>query len=356
MKTPSDDGRLADQLSIGFLTSVFPISLLDEVVGVSGCAERRRRALPARLTIYYVLALCLFSDKNYDQVMRLLLNGLAWRSRWVYTWEPPSASAISRARARIGAEPLRVLFCRVTGPVAEPRTSLSRLAGLRPVTMDGTTLAVPETRDNSVFGYPDRAARFPRVRVVAVAENGTHALIDATFGSSAVEEHILARRLLRCLESDMLLLARFGPWGLELWRQAVETGTHLLWGVTGADALPIGRSFEDGSYLSRPAGLGGAPLRVIPLPGTEWLITTLVDPRQASASELAARYAERWVMDSALAWLHSDRRAPAITLRSRSPEMVAQEIWALLCVYQAMRELTCQAASHAGASCTCARV
>ncbi|MDP9870246.1 MULTISPECIES: transposase domain-containing protein [Streptosporangium] len=356
MKTPSGGGRLADQLSIGFLTSVFPTSLLDEVIEVCGCAERRRRALPARLTIYYVLALCLFSDKNYDQVMRLLLNGLAWRSRWVHTWEPPSASAISRARARLGAEPLRVLFYRVSGPVAHPQAPRSWLAGLRLVTMDGTTLVVPETHDNSAFGHPDGAAGLPRVRVVAVAENGTHALIDATFGGSAVEQDTLARRLLRCLESDMLLLARSGSLGFDLWCQAVETGTHLLWGMTGADALPVGRGFEDGSYLSRPVGLGGPPLRVIPLPGTEWLITTLVDPEQASAAELAARYAERWVLDSALAWLCSGRRGPAAVLRSRSPEMVAQEIWALLCVYQAARALSCQAAGHSEALCACARV
>ncbi|MFF5209673.1 transposase domain-containing protein [Streptosporangium sp. NPDC000396] len=354
MKTPSDDGRLADQLSIGVLTSIFPMSLIDEVVRISGCADRRRRALPARLTIYYVLALCLFFDKNYDQVMRLLLNGLSWRSRWVHTWEPPSVSAISRARARLGAEPLRVLFCQVAGPVAEPAAPRSWLGGLRLVTMDGTALAVPETRDNSAFGYPDEAARFPCVRVVAVAENGTHALIDATFAGSAVEHHTLARRLLRCLESNMLLLASFGSKGFELWHQAVETGTHLLWGITGADELPIGRSFGDGSYLSRPAGLGGATLRVIPLPGAEWLITTLIDPGQASASELAARYAERWAMDSALAWLRSDRHGPVAALRSRSPEMVAQEVWALLCTYQAIRALTCQATGRVEVSCACA--
>ncbi|WP_433256877.1 transposase domain-containing protein [Streptosporangium sp. CA-135522] len=352
VKTPPDDVRLADQLSVGYLTSIFPMSLLDEVIEVSGCAERRRRALPARLTMYYVLALCLFSDKNYDQVMRLLLNGLAWRSRWAHTWEAPSVSAISRARARLGAEPLRVLFCRASGPAPETRPAASRLAGLRLVTMDGATLFVPETRDNSAFGYPDETARFPCVRVVAVAENGTHALIDATFGDSAVERHTLARRLLRCLESDMLLLARFGPQGLGLWRQAAETGTHLLWGITGAGAFPMGRGFADGSYLTRVTGLGDAPLRVIPLPGAEWLITTLTDPNQATAAELAARYADRWVMDSALAWLYPGRRGAAAMLRSRSPEMVAQEIWALLCIYQAVRALACQAAGDTGSSWT----
>ncbi|GAA2900464.1 hypothetical protein GCM10010517_66090 [Streptosporangium fragile] len=351
MKTEPGDGRLADHLSIGILISAFPAPLLDEVVQITGCADRRRRALPVRLTIYYVLALCMFPDRNYDEVMRLLLNGLAWHSRWTRSWEPPSTSAISRARARLGAEPLRVLFRRTAGPGPQARAAAPGPAGLRPVTMDGTTLTVPETRDNAAFGYPREGPRLPCVRVAAVADDGTHALIDATIGGSGTGRYELAPRLLRDLRSGVLLLARPGPHGDALWRQASQAGVHLLWGVGRTARFPVARRLGDGSYLSRPPGWGGAPLRVIPLPGAEWLITTLVDPARAPAAELAARYAERWIMDRALAWLRSDRGGPAV-LRSRTPETVAQEIWALLCVYQAVRALTCRGTHRAEAPYT----
>ncbi|MGC5011321.1 transposase domain-containing protein [Streptosporangium sp. DT93] len=354
MKTEPVDGRLADHLSIALLTSAFPVPLLDEVIRISGCADRRRRALPARLTIYYVLALCMFPDRNYDEIMRLLLNGLSWRSRWARSWEPPSASAISRARARLGAEPLRVLFGRMARP-PEPGTP----AGLRLVSVDGATLTVPETRDNAAFGYADEAARFPCVRVTAMADGRTHALVDATIGASGTGRYGLAPRLLAHLGPGMLLLAGPGSRGAGLWRQASRTGAHLLCGAAGTAGLPVARHLGDGSFLSRPPGWTGTPLRVVPLPrppglpclpgGTERLVTTLTDPRRAPAPDLAAWYARRWVMGGALAWLRSDRSGAAVALRSRTPETVAQEVWALLCVYQAVRTLACQGAERAQA-------
>nr|WP_260408457.1 transposase domain-containing protein [Planomonospora venezuelensis] len=319
-------------MSISVLTSAFPVSLLDEVIRASGCADRRRRALPAHLTMYYVLALCMFPDRNYDQVMRLLLNGLAWRSRRVLRWEAPSTSAISRARARLGAEPLRALLHRVAVPT--PRAHDEDLAGLWPVTMDDMTLAVPGTPDNAAFGRPDGKRPLPCVRVVAVAENGTHTLVDATFAGSAVERHTLAARALRRLGPGALLLARSGPEGFGLWRTAAATGAHLLWGIAGADGLAVEHRLGDGSYLSRHAAMGGAPVRVVPRPGTDWLVTTLTDPGRAPVAELSARYAGRWDMAGAMAW--AGRCGPAAVLRSRSAETVAQEVWALLCVYQAM--------------------
>ncbi|MEU4831679.1 transposase domain-containing protein [Streptosporangium sp. NPDC023615] len=386
MKTEPVDGRLADHLSIALLTSAFPVPLLDEVILISGCADRRRRALPARLTIYYVLALCVFPDRNYDEIMRLLLNGLSWRSRWARSWEPPSASAISRARARLGAEPLRVLFGRMArppepgapGPVPSPRNAPEQgagngrgpgrhdgpargagPAGLRLVSVDGATLTVPETRDNAAFGYPDEAARFPCVRVTAMADGRTHALVDATIGASGSGRHGLAPRLLAHLGPGTLLLAGPGSGGAGLWRQASRTGAHLLCGAGGTAGLPVARLLGDGSFLSRPPGWTGTPLRVVPLPGlpglpglpagTGRLVTTLTDPRRAPAPDLAAWYARRWVMDGALAWLRSDRSGAAVALRSRTPETVTQEVWALLCVYQAVRALACPGAERAPA-------
>ncbi|MGI8336052.1 IS4 family transposase [Actinomadura scrupuli] len=361
---PFPDESLADRVSIGLLTSIFPMSLIDEVVEAGGCADRRRRALPARLTIYYVLALCLFIGRNYDQVMRLLLNGLAWRSRGARRWEVPTASAISRARARLGAEPMRILFCRVSGPVAAPRARDSWYAGLRLVTLDGSTLDVSGTSDNAAFAGAAGRSRIPQVRVLAVAECGTHALIDATFGDPTVGERVLARRMLRCLAPGMLLLAGSAYWDPELWRTAAGTGAQLLWEVSSRQALPVGRDLADGSYLSWPDGLAGVPVRVVelpaggPRPGTEpapvRLVTTLTDPGQAPAAELALRYARRWVMDSALAWVKSDQDGSRITLRSKNPELVAQEIWALLCTYQAVRMLTCQATGITRPPCPCA--
>ena len=79
---PETDQRLSDHISIGVLTRVFPPELVDRVVGEAGRAEQRHRLLPARVVVYYVLAMALFADASYEEVMRALVEGLAWSSGW----------------------------------------------------------------------------------------------------------------------------------------------------------------------------------------------------------------------------------------------------------------------------------
>ncbi|MFF5264309.1 transposase domain-containing protein [Actinomadura viridis] len=359
MAVPAE--RLTDRVAIGVLVSLVPVSLLDEVLRISGCADRRRRALPARLVIYYVLALCLLADHNYDQVMRILLDGLSWRSRGSRSWErAPSASAISRARARLGSDPLRVLFERMAGPLGEPDAPVARYRGLRLLSLDGTALDVPESEENSAFGYPGDAARFPQVRVFAVAEEGGHALVDATFGSSAVAERVLAGRLLRCLRPGTLLAAPARAWSPDLVRRAARTGADLILELPGPPAAsgPAGLSGLSGPLAgdvladgTRLCEIAGVPFRVVPTLGLGALATTLTDPVRAPAAELAARYAGRWTFDDALTWMRPGWHGRGTVLRSRNPDMVVQEIWALLCVYQAMRALTCQAGPSRWCAC-----
>ncbi|HEX2315859.1 MAG TPA: transposase domain-containing protein, partial [Thermomonospora sp.] len=287
-------------------------------------------------------------ERNYDAVMRVLLDGLAWGARRRSGGPPPSASAISRARVRLGAEPLRTLFCEVRGPLAGPGTPGAWYAGRRLVTLDRAALDLPETADNAPFGYPAATARYPRVLVFALAEGGTEALLDGTFGGVAVGERTLAARMLRALRPGMLVVARADPWAADLWRQAAATGADLLWGCAAPPDLWIERSFGDGSYLARPVGMAGLALRVVPGPAGPGrapaaLLTTLTDPVAAPAGALAARYARRWAMDAALAWLRDTEPGRAPLLRSRTAELVAQEVWALLCVHQALRTLTCPA-------------
>src|SRR4029450_12273520 len=109
VKPPTDE-RLSDRIAIGLLTRVFSPGVGDSVVAATDRGEVRSRLLPARVVVYYVLAMCLFSGQGYEEVMRLLVGGLQWMSRWRQVWTVPSTAAIAKARARLGAEPLRVLF------------------------------------------------------------------------------------------------------------------------------------------------------------------------------------------------------------------------------------------------------
>jgi hypothetical protein len=226
---PPVQERLSDRVAIGVLTATFPPELVDRVIAQAGRRERRHRLLPARVVVYLVLALALFSGQAYEEVARLLTKGLAWARRWRGAWQVPTTKAITRARQRLGAGPLQALFAEVAGPLATPGTPGAWYRGRRVLAIDGTTLDVPDTPANqAAFGRPktrrgERAA-FPQVRVVALAECGTHAIVAAVLGPLASSETTLAAGLFGRLGAGVLLLADRGFIGFDLWRAAAAIG------------------------------------------------------------------------------------------------------------------------------------
>jgi hypothetical protein len=370
LKPPTDE-RLSDRVAIGLLTRVFPPAVVDAAVAAAGRGEVRSRLLPARLTVYYVLAMCLFSGQGYEEVMRLLVGGLEWLGRWRRAWTVPSTAAIAKARARLGPGPLRELFEQVAGPLATASTQGSWYRGLRVVSMDGTTLDLADTAENDArFGRPGSSrgegrSAFPQVRLVGLGECGTHAVFAAALGPYASAEKTLATKVLPKLERDMLLLADRGFLSYELW-QAAAAGAQLLWRASATFTLPALELLSDGSYLSQLVpGKGTGPRKARAEPVTvrviEYviddgrapqgeryrLVTTLADPGTAPAAELAELYSQRWEFENTLDEIKTHQRGAKAVLRSRSPDGVEQEVWGFLLVHWAIRELMHTAALDA---------
>jgi hypothetical protein len=298
---------------------------------------------------------------------------VAWAERGVAV-TVPSEEALSNARARLGPEPLRLLFLKVAGFVAPPGAAGAWWRGLRLVSLDGTTLDAQDEQANwERFGGPSTRTpegkrlrgAFPQVRLLALAECGTRALAAAVWGSYSTGEKTLARELLGRLSAGMLCLAdrNFACW--ELWRDAAATGAELLWRIGASFTLPVDTVLEDGTYLSRlkaprklrQDGAHDITVRVIEyrlqdedgtVTETFALITTLLDPAAAPARELAELYKARWEIETALGSLKTQVKGAGIVLRSKTPDGVIQEIWALLCAYHAVRELVSAAAALAG--------
>jgi len=363
---PESDQRLSDHISIGVLTRVFPAELVDAVVAEAGRGERRVRLLPARVVVYYVLAMALFADASYEEVMRQLVEGLSWVSGWERVWEVPSKAAIFRARQRLGREPLELLFGAVASPVATGVTRGAFYRGLRLMSLDGTCLDVADTE---AFGRPGSSRRlgggaFPQLRLVALSECGTHAITDAALGPYNESEQSLADQLLETLGAGMLCLADRGFYGFERFQSAHQTGAQLLWRVKSNMRLPREQQLPDGSYLStvyafsdRHAHSNGARVRVVEyrlddpgLPQAEQryrLLTTILDPDAAPAAELAALYKERWELEGTLDELKAHQRGPRVVLRSKHPDGVYQEAYGYLCTHYAIRRLMHDAALQA---------
>jgi len=359
--------RLSDLVSVGVLCRTFPPEVVDEVIAECDRTEQRHRSLPARVMAYFAIGMALHSEGSYEDVLGLLCDGLWWSSGE----EPPklpTKSAIFQARVRLGFEPVRALFERVAVPLAGPDTPGVWLAGRRVVAIDGFCLDVADTVDNDEwFGRPgvnkgERSA-FPQARVVAVAECGTHAVFDAAVGPYTTPENRLAVELVDRLEPGMLLLADRGFCGFPLWSRAAATGADLLWRASSVLKPRPVETLSDGTWLAelRPANnsrVTAEPLiiRVIDYEiddgrsndNSYRLFTTILDPNDASAVDLAVAYAQRWEIESTFDELKTHQRGARTVLRSKSPALVLQEIWGHLCCHFAIRTLMWEAAEHAG--------
>jgi hypothetical protein len=367
---PQSDQRLSDHISIGVLTRVFPPGLVDRVVAEAGRTEQRQRLLPARVVVYYVLGLALFSHSSYEEVMRMLVDGLSWQSGWRRRWQVPTKAALFQARRRLGHEPLRALFEQVAVPLAGPGTAGAFYREWRLMSIDGTCLDVADTAANAdAFGRPGSgrgAGAFPQVRVVGLAECGTHALVSAAIGPQSDGEQTLAGGVLERLAPGMLCLADRGFLSFALWQRARATGAELLWRTKSNHVLPDLERHADGSYRSaiyanqpdQRRGRDPVAVRVVeyriedaarPANDTRYrLMTTILDPERAPADELAPLYAQRWEFESALDELKVHQRGPRLVLRSKMPDGVRQEAYAYLCVHYAIRWLMHAVAVEAG--------
>jgi hypothetical protein len=359
--------RITDYISLGVIARFFPAEKVHEVLKQTHRASIRERDLPAHVVIYYVIALALYMRSSYREVLRCLLEGVQWLLDPSAQVRVAGKSGISQARTRLGAAPVKKLYDAVVAPIAEKRTKGAWYRQWQLVSLDGSTLDVADTAENdAAFGRPGSSrgsSAFPKIRFVALLENGTHVLWGAHMDKYATDELTLAEKVIPALRPGMLCLAdRFFP-SYKLWRMAAKTGADLLWRTRQNARLDVEQRLPDGSYLSRIYASTsdrrnrrkGIVVRVIDyrlnnVAGAEALyrlITTILDHRQAPAKELAALYHERWEIETALDELKTHLRGAQIVLRSKTPELVQQEFFGLLMAHFAIRGLMHEAALKA---------
>jgi Insertion element 4 transposase N-terminal/Transposase DDE domain len=401
-----------DQVSLGVLVSAVPRDAVDDAVAACGVREKRSDGkLPAHVITYLTLALSLFPDDDYTEVATKVTGSLDRWNCWNAAWSVPTSSAITQARKRLGRQVFAELFERSCGPVAGETGSTAAVMALgtargsflrrwRLLAIDGFEIDVPDSEANAAeFGYAgsgDNRSAFPKARVVALAECGTHAFVAAEVDAYAVGEKTLAQRLYPRLRGDELLTADRGFYSWQAWDTAAATGAALLWRAPTQLELPVVRVRRDGTYLTaliKPsvrgrrrerllaaarAGLDLADINAVPdafdergrpvihlarvieyeVPdrvgsGTDEvivLLTTILDPagdQGARADELAAAYHQRWEEETANDQLKTHLRGPGRVLRSRLPDLVHQEIWAYLIVHHAISALTAKASAAA---------
>jgi hypothetical protein len=390
-----------DQVSLGVLVTAVPREAVDEAVVVAGVgAKRSDGKLPPHVTAYLTMALCLFSGDDYTEVATRVTGSLDAWGCWNAAWSVPTSSGITQARKRLGRRVMREVFERTCGPLAGEASAVAGtlatgpargawLRGWRLMAIDGFDVDLPDTPANAEeFGHttsgPHRSP-FPKARVVALSECGTHAFVAAEVDSCKLGEKTLAQRLYPRLRPDELLLADRGFYSWRAWAEAAATGAELVWRAPTGMNLPVVEVLPDGTFLAllihtngfrdskrnnllRAARAGEeldpATARVVRVieydvpdrtgPGANRragelivLLTTILDPAAAGADELAAAYHQRWEHETANDQLKTHLHGPGYVLRSRLPDLVHQEIWAWLIVHHAITALITQAAAAA---------
>ncbi len=336
-----------------------------EALKQSDNGTRRHRDLPAEAVVYFVIAMALYMPINRREVLFCLMERLCMvRGLDVRV---TGKSGISQARSRIGAEPLRRLYERHVHPIATLQTQGAWYCGRRLVSLDGSTLDIPDEADNRKrFREPSTvndASPFPQVRFVCLAEIGTRVWFAARMAGYHRGEATLAHEVIPHLQPDMLCLADRGFFSRTLWKEARETGADLLWRVRADIRLPVEKVLPDGSYLSSISTYRSKRARETPIPvrvveyqvdGVDGgedplyrMATSMLEPDQAPAGELARLYHQRGEIETAFDEWKTHRRGARMCLRSKTPELVEQEFYGLMPAHFTVRGLMLEASLKA---------
>ena len=376
--------RLADRIGIGVLTGEFPPELVDLAVEEWDVREERYRMLPARVMAYYAMACVMNFDASYEEVWVRLVAGLGWARRHRQRRAAgmlPSAAALQKGRVRLGweamAEVLKASASRVDMNPQEAPWAF--FCGLRVLAVDGFTMNVEHNpRTVEAFGVPSNAkgaGSYPQVRVVALAEVGTRGLQAAEVSGLADGEQTLARRLWPHLRGGDVVVTDRGFLSHADLEAIVAAGAHAVMRVKSGWDLPVLEVLPDGSWISRIADpdasgrlrrekvashmIPGIRVRVIEYTvaaedgsdesDTIRLVTTLVDPQRYLMDDFPDLYHDRWRLETAIGDIETRLRGgPDVVLRSRRPDLILQEVYALLCVYQAIRSIIAESADSTG--------
>jgi hypothetical protein len=363
--------KMCEQLSLDVFAQIYPIKSVERLIEqyrVKPEKKQRVRQFTGVSVVYFLLMMALWARLSQARVWEKLTHGLA-RLHPSGLQEAATASAVCYQRKALGVEPLRRLFEECCRPVCTPQTKGAFYRGWRIMAIDGTKQKVADTPKNDAFFFRSShqygKGAYPQARCVFLMECGSHAIIAADLTDGKRAEMYGAYEVLRKVQAGMLVTHDSGLFAGGWWEQIRARQSHVLCAL-GESVLgkPL-RQLSDGSYLTvlQPHWEGivkqKKPLliRVMEYRITDErlgeagkvyrLATTLLNPQAAPALELIQLYHERWEIELAIREIKTYQRLQLKVLRSKTPEGVMQELYALLLAHYAVRVLMHQAAREA---------
>jgi hypothetical protein len=366
------EGWLPDHVRLGGLEEHLGDGAVEQTVAERAPAPagpERRRVMSLPLVARLVMAMTLMPNASYVEALAQLV-GVLPRLPWAHGWQIPQATVVTAWRRRLGVAPMKALFARVAGHVVAGTEPGGLWHGLRVATLDGFQVKLPDSDQNRAAfgssGTADDSASFPMARVVLAAARAGRALLAAAVDASRVGEAPLTARLVRdnphlFTRGHVYVCDRnFYSADLVAAIHRRGEGAHLLMRMKAGVRLPVVQRLGDGDYLSWVPGPDRRPLtvRIVEYDLTKTdgttselfcLLTTLTDEHRYGKRDLADLYAQRWsaaetTIGEAKSAITDAGPSRGPILRSETPELVEQEIWAWLTATQLLRRAAHSAA------------
>jgi len=361
--------NLTSKISLSYLCKSYSKKIIDKAIIDTGAKEQRVRILPSNIVFYYTLALVMYPGVAAKEVMRILLENINLKTNKNNFANDNNSfivakSAITKARKRLGYESLKNIYDKYVKPLANKGSKGSFYKDLRLVAIDGTILNLPDSKENDDHFKRQMSGNkspFPQARMISIAECGTHIIFKSDIASIKVGEVTMAKSMLKNLSKGMLCTADRNYSCYELWDIANNTGASLLWRIKNKTKLPVEEILPDGSYLSILTSSYDKKkkkkVRVIellskcidPQTGEEKeeiyrFITNILDHNMLPAKDALIIYQDRWEIETAFKELKISLPNYKSLIRAKVPDLVYQEIYAILLVHYSVRQLMYEAA------------
>lgn len=334
---------VSGSIGLGPLSDVVTPDLVREALVECGLPVGAEVPLPMEFMVNFVLALALFADCSYQDVIEHMIG-----ARPELACSVPNKSNLTRARRRLGAVVMRLIYHKLATVQADAGQPGAFYQGMRLAAIDGMLLDLPESSANRArFGGQEQEPGIPRglpvARVVALTETGTRAQVAASLGGWHDAELTLAKDLAAHAAGMLVIIDRLYP-DVRLWQGFESGGADLIIRAREQVAANPEQVLDDGTFLARmrESGYKGDTKRSVLVRVIEYrvsggekvrLLTSLRDPETHPAEQVAALYPERWEAESANRQIKSFQRGDTVVLRSKDPELIEQEIWAHLIVH-----------------------
>jgi len=354
-----DLGDLFNFSDLSTFTQNIPVEWVSSALELSSQATIRRRRLPSDQVLWLVLGMALFRGEPVHEVARRLnicAQGLA-------SLDLPARSGISQARARLGADPVEDLFRKCGQHWGAERYPDDDWKGLQVLAVDGALLRTADTPElRAHFGSgntgTERQTPYPLMRLVALMNVRSHIMLDARLSPYRRGEMRLAEDFLEKIPDRSITLLDKGFWGADLLLSLTGNGTERHW-LTPSRSTLVAEEVERYNAHDRLLEMRVSPQarKKDPALPTHWQVREVSYEHQGkmktvltslpaaaySTRAVAELYQERWEIELGFRDLKSSMQRNAVTLRSKTIELVYQEVWGLLLAYNIIR----REASHA---------